>query len=135
MAIKNNRTCWCCRDKYTFCPSCSNADALKEAWYAEFCSEDCKTIWQTAVNYNLNKITKSEAKSVISAITLKPVEQYAKCIQRDFSVILAEDPKPKRGKRSKMPILDEVIPDIAVEDVQDAISDCEIHEVIFKENE
>lgn len=137
MAIKDNRTCWCCKSKYTFCPSCSKADALKEPWYAEFCSEDCKDLWQTAVKYNLNQITKSEAKSIISAMTLKPIEQYANCIQRDLNVILAEEPKPKRGKRAQMPIFEEVISEAVIEEVQEAIADYEVHHEVVKtiENE
>jgi hypothetical protein len=57
----------------------------------------------------MGKLTKSEAKSIISALSLKPIDAYAKCVQRDLGVILAEEPKPKRGKRAEIKtIIDEV---------------------------
>jgi hypothetical protein len=65
------------------------------------------TIWTTATKYNLNKLTKSEAKSIISALNLKPTEQYVQCVQRDLGVILKEEPKLKRNKRAVLPVLDE----------------------------
>ena len=121
MAAKN-RKCLCCSTKFSFCPDCSRADALLPACRSEFCSEDCMTIWKTATKFNLNKLTKAEAKSIISALPLKPIEQYAACVQRDLGVILAEEPKPKRNRKVFIPVIDEVV-------------DIPSHEVVTKENE
>lgn len=106
MAMKN-KTCLCDNVKYSYCPDCNGADRLAPSWKSEFCSEDCMTLWTTCTKFNLGKLTKPEAKSIISALTLKPVEQYAKCVQRDLNTILAEEPKPKRGKRATLPVFDE----------------------------
>ena len=95
---RKNKTCLCCSTKYSHCPDCSKVDAMKPSWASEFCSEDCKEIWTTAVKFNLGDITKSEAKSIISVLNLKPTEQYVQCVQRDLATILAEEPKPQRGK-------------------------------------
>ena len=57
----------------------------------------------------MNRLTKAEAKAIISALTLKPADQYVACIQRDLKNIMAEEPKPRRGKRALMPIIDEAI--------------------------
>lgn len=104
-----NKTCLCCHSRFRYCPDCSVIDRLKPSWASEFCSEDCMQIWTTATKYNLGKLTKPEAKSIISALTLKPIEQYARCVQRDLGVILTEEPKPKRGKRAEIKtIIDEV---------------------------
>jgi hypothetical protein len=108
------------------------------------------TIWKTAVKYNLNKISKAEAKLIIENITLKPVEQYSKCVQRDLGVILAKEQKPKRGKRAELPVLDdassittvelidivakELHKDEAVVETEPAISN-EAHEVVNKTEE
>ena len=108
MAIKN-KTCLCCSAKFSYCPDCSKADALKPSWSSEFCSEDCMTIWRTAIKYNMSKITKTEAKAIIENIVLKPIEQYKTCVQRDLGAILAKDPKPKRGKRAETHVFDEAI--------------------------
>lgn len=109
MAIKNNKKCLACGTVYTFCPDCSNADRLAPAWKAEFCCEDCKTLWSTATRFNMNKLTKAEAKAIISALELKPAEQYVACIQRDLKNIMVEEPKPKRGKKAAIAIIDETI--------------------------
>jgi hypothetical protein len=93
------------------------------------------TIWTTATKFNLSKITKSEAKSIISKLTLKPTEQYVKCVQRDLGTILAEEPKPKRGKRIEIKPIDEAIPETAIETVKDTILNEESHEVVNKTEE
>ena len=108
MAIKT-RKCLSCGTKYDFCPDCRGADRLAPAWRSEFCCEDCKTLWSTATKFNMNRLTKAEAKAIISALTLKPADQYVACIQRDLKNIMAEEPKPRRGKRALMPIIDEAI--------------------------
>lgn len=106
---KLNRKCLCCSTRYSYCPSCSRADALLPTWHAEFCSEECMTLWQTATKYNMNKLTKSEAKDIISNLQLKPVSEYVTCVQRDLENILKEEPKPKRGKRIEVQPIDEFV--------------------------
>ena len=105
-----NKKCFCCSTRYSYCPNCSKADQLAPSWKATFCSEDCMTIWTTATKFNLGKLTKPEAKEIISALNLKPTSEYAPCVQRDLAVILKEDPKPKRSKRVAAQPIDEVIP-------------------------
>lgn len=39
----NNRTCFLCGKKYSYCPTCSK-DKLKPTWYAMFCSEECHDV-------------------------------------------------------------------------------------------
>ena len=116
-----NRTCLCCGEHFRYCPSCSRADALKEPWHAEFCSETCKDLWYTATRYNMQKLTKQEAQDIIKSLPLKPASEYVACVQRDLGVILKEDPKPKRGKR----IMVQPIDDAALIE----------HEVVNQENE
>lgn len=132
MAIKN-RTCLACGTKYSFCPDCNGADKIAPTWKSDFCSETCMTLWTTCTKFNLNKLTKPEAKSIISALTLKPIDQYVKCVQRDLGVILKEEPKPKskRAKRSELPVIDEAIP----EEQKVEVIDENIHEVIKTEEE
>jgi hypothetical protein len=92
-------------------------------------------IWTTATKYNLNKITKSEAKSIISKLTLKPTAQYVACVQRDLKTILAEEPKPKRAKRVDIKPIDEAIPETVIETVESAALNEESHEVVDKTKE
>jgi hypothetical protein len=91
------------------------------------------TLWTTATKFNLGKLTKPEAKSIISELSLKPIDAYAKCVQRDLITILTDEPKPKRGKRAEMKIIiDEVAqPTIPVEVAPIDVSVEEtIHEVV-----
>ena len=104
-----NKKCLACQKSFSYCPDCSKVDALAPSWRAEFCCEDCKTLWSTATKFNMNKLTKAEAKAIISALELKPADQYVACIQRDLKNIMVEEPKPKRGKRAAMLVIDEAI--------------------------
>lgn len=141
MAMKT-RKCLSCGTKYNFCPDCSGADRLAPSWKAEFCCEDCKTLWSTATKFNMNKLTKAEAKAIISALKLKPADQYAACLQRDLKNIMPEEPKPKRGKRATLAVFDEAIqPEIKEEiklpeeEVAPVEEIPEVHEVVIKTEE
>lgn len=87
------------------------------------------TIWTTCTRYNMGRLTKAEAKSIISELSLKPISEYAACVQRDLGVILKEDPKPKRSKRTEIKPVDEVA-DITPTFIEDATC-----EVVNQENE
>lgn len=128
----SNKTCLACKTKYSYCPSCSRLDSLKPTWYNEFCSEPCMTLWTTATKYNMNMLTKSEAKSIISSLDIKPIDVYVECVKRDYSKIMAEEKKPKRGKRIEIKPIDEVI-DIEQEIVESVL--VELHEVVLEEKE
>ena len=127
--MANTSKCFCCSTRYSYCPNCSGADRLKESWYATFCSEDCMTIWTTCTKFNMGRLTKSEAKEIISALTLKPTSEYAPCVQRDLGVIMKEDSKPKRSRRAEIKPVDEVV-DITPTFIEDATC-----EVVNQENE
>lgn len=105
--MANNRKCLTCSTEYSYCPNCSRADALKPYWYAEFCSDTCKNLWTTCVRYNLKKLTKQEAQEIIKSLPLKPNAEYVACVQRDLDIILKEEPKPKRTKRTMAQPVDE----------------------------
>ena len=134
MAMQNKK-CLCDGTSYTFCPDCSGVDRLAPSWKSEFCCEDCMIIWTTATKYNMNKISKSEAKAIISELNLKPIDQYVACVQRDLKVILAEDKKPKRQKKHEEKIT--IAKDCIAENDNIVVTTEEIktHEVVNKEEE
>ncbi len=113
------RKCTACGTKYSYCPECSRLDALKPTWYGEFCSEPCKDLWLTLTRFGMNRLTKSEAKSVILGLDLKPIDSYVSCVQRDYAKIMAENKKPKRGKRIEIQPVDDAtdIPKEVVESI------------------
>ena len=124
-----NRKCSTCGKEYSYCPDCSGPDRLKPSYFAEFCCEDCMTIWTTATKYNMNKLTKSEAKEIISKLTLKPTEEYVACVQRDLKVILAEEPKSKRSKKAVPVAIEESISIPVVADITEVTEDAVVVEV------
>lgn len=120
MAIKE-RKCLSCATTYKYCPSCSRVDALKPAWASQFCSESCATLWTILTKFGMNRITKPEAKSIISELDLKPIESYVSFIQRDYDKVMAEEKKPKRGKRAEMKIIVDEAVDLEPEVIESIV--------------
>lgn len=106
---KPNRTCIACQTKYNYCPDCSRADALKPAWFSEFCSLSCKDLWLTLTKYNMSMLSKDEARAIILNLDLKPIDTYVECVKRDYNKVMLEEKKPKRNKRIEIKPIDEVV--------------------------
>jgi hypothetical protein len=96
---KKNRTCVCCGTQFSYCPTCGG-DKLKPGWSSQFCTEDCQELWSTATKFNLDMISKEEAKETILCLDLKPHTEYVECVQRDLKNILEED-KPEEAAPPK----------------------------------
>ena len=86
---RRDRQCLCCQIKYKYCSTCS-ADQAKPTWMTEFCSEPCKELFATATKYNMEMLTKSEAKEIIQGLELKEKSEYADFIQKDIENINAK---------------------------------------------
>lgn len=111
-----NRICYLCGDKYEYCPDCANH---KNAPYymQTFCSESCKTVFDTCTKFNMQKLTKEEAAATLAQCDLSRLESFKECAKRDIAVITAPLPKPKR-RYAPSKIVEEVIED-AKEDQHD----------------
>lgn len=83
------KNCSCCGTKYEFCPTCGNGKFLP-SWMTEFCSESCKSLWETATKFNLGIITKEVAQKELASLDLKPVETYTEMLQKDINNITAK---------------------------------------------
>lgn len=151
MALKT-RKCLSCETSYEYCPDCSRADKLAPAWKAQFCSESCMTLWKTLTKFGMNLITKSEAKSIIAELDLKPIKYYVECVQRDYAKVMEPEKKPKRGKRAEMQIVIDDAMDVEPEVVKSIVEKLTeikseqpievaepvveaVHEVVKQENE
>lgn len=122
---RRNRECYLCGQDYLYCPTCSQ-DRMKPSWMAEFHSENCKNIFDIATRYNLQLLTKEEAKAAMEWCDLSNKESFKSYVQKDLENIFAEEPK-KRGKRAEALIIDEIIVE------QELVE--ESHEVVTIENE
>ena len=96
-----NRTCICCSARYSYCPDCGGADHLKPYWYSEFCSEECKDIWDIATRYNMQLMSKQEAKSALGKYDLSDTSKYVECVQRDITNIFADEKPVSKAKKAK----------------------------------
>ena len=134
MAIRE-RKCLSCSTLYKYCPECSRVDALKPAWASQFCSETCMTLWSTLTKFGMNRLTKSETKSIISELDLKPIDTYVACVQRDYAKVMAEEKKSRRAHRKVEPIIEEVQSEQPIEVAMPAVIEPTEHEVVNKENE
>lgn len=134
MAIKK-RQCLACQTRYDYCPDCSRSDKLAPAWKAQFCSESCATLWTTLTKFGMSMLSKSEAKEIVASLDLKPIDIYVDCVKRDYAKLMAEEKKPKRGKRIEIKPIDEVM-DVEPEIVNSVIKSIveESHEVVLQEN-
>lgn len=126
-----NRKCLACSTSYSYCPDCSRADKLAPTWKAQFCSEDCMSLWMTLTRYNMSRLTKSEAKEIISALTLKPIDVYASCVQRDYAKVF--EPAKKSRKIKKLEPIVEVETEPVMAIIEQPVEDVAVHEVILKE--
>lgn len=122
-----NRKCLCCSDRYSYCPDCSRADKLAPTWKAQFCSEECMTLWMTLTRYNMGKHSKSEAKEIISVLYLKPIDAYVDCVKRDYAKVMVEEKKSRKIKKVEPIVEIEPMPVVA------QVEESTVHEVILKE--
>ena len=119
---RRSRECYLCGAKYEYCPTCTQ-DKMKPTWMAEFHSENCKTIFEICTRFNMKLITKTEAKAALKECDLSNKANFKECVKRDLSVILKEDPKPKRTKKPESIVL------------EPAVEETELHEVVINKEE
>lgn len=84
------RECYLCGEKYGYCPSCSQ-DKYKPAWMATFHSENCKNIFDIATRFNMQLLTKEEAKAVMEQCDLSNKSNFKSYVQRDLENIFKDD--------------------------------------------
>ena len=118
---RRTRECLLCGTKYEYCHTCSQ-DKIKPTWMAEFHDENCKNIFDICTRFNMELMTKDEAKKALSVCDLSKKEAFKSYVQRDLSVIFTEEPK---AKRNKTPVKQEEL----------TVEATEAHEVVNKTEE
>lgn len=93
-----NRKCKVCGKEFYFCPNCGNVK--KPKWHANYCSENCKAIFDVAVSFNLGNITKEEASSILKGCEIK-LSDYPEEIQDAIRKIQKKDSFIKRDSEPK----------------------------------
>lgn len=87
---RRSRECYLCGSQYKFCGSCTN-DRMKPTWMSEFHEENCKNIFDICTRYNLQLMSKAEAKAALLKCDLSNKENFKDYVQRDIANIFDED--------------------------------------------
>ena len=101
------RICVCCGKEYTYCPHCKE-DKEKPTWMFAYDTLECKEIFDALSHYNTNRLTKEEAKDIISKNTDKN-KVFIDYIQKQIDDLFKEEPVkavPKSKTRSKKIVTD-----------------------------
>ena len=85
---KTNRICLTCNTKYSYCPNCNKKDPT---WMAEFHDENCKSIFDICTRFNMQLLSKDEAKAALENCNLSNKANFKSYVQRDLKNIFAED--------------------------------------------
>ena len=88
---KRRRSCYLCGTDYQYCPTCSQ-DRMKPTWMAEFHEENCVKIFEVCTRFNMQKMSKEEAKNALSSCDLSNKANFKSYVQRDLDVIFEEEP-------------------------------------------
>lgn len=86
----HNRKCLVCGKEYSYCMYCEK-DKNKPTWMNSYDSENCRTIFETLVDYNLKNISADQAKKIFYECDMNiPFHQKHK---KEIDTIYAEAKK------------------------------------------
>ena len=84
---KPNCKCLACGKEYYFCLKCNQSTHAEPLWKVDYCSEDCKKVFEAVSSFNCGSITKEEAAEAIADVNvseLRPnIKEIVKTIQKD----------------------------------------------------
>jgi hypothetical protein len=88
---RRNRECYLCGKGYQYCSTCSQ-DKMKPVWMSEFHSENCKNIFDICTRFNMNLMSKAEARNALNACDTSNKSNFKSYVQHDLDVIFEEEP-------------------------------------------
>lgn len=81
---ENNRICKVCGKEYKFCPTCKDG-RFKPSWYKTFDCEQCKLIFDTAVQVTCGHISALNAQKILKKCNLN--QKFDKDLQKVVDTI------------------------------------------------
>lgn len=109
-----NRTCILCGKNYRFCNDCSDYEHI-EPWHNIYCSENCRTIFETCVDFVQKHMGKDEAREKILSCDLSNIKDFKPSFIEAINEILdktdpvveqpkvEEEPKPEEKPKFEQP--------------------------------
>ena len=73
--MAKERRCICCNKAYKYCGQCKEYSNLP-AWMNEFCSEECKELFNIMSVYNMGYADKSQIEKVIKKYNITDYSKY-----------------------------------------------------------
>lgn len=97
---KNNVKCIICGKEYHYCHTCK--DKNDPSWKMSFCSDNCRRIYNTAVAFNMQKITKEQALQELNNEDLSKINNFTDATKRIINKIKHIDKKEENTMTIKM---------------------------------
>ena len=93
-----NRKCILCGTTYKYCSTCREY-ADQPVWKNVYCCENCRTIFNTLVEYKSDAISKEDAANILKSCDLTKKDSFRTDLRVIVEEILAEEsteqPKPE----------------------------------------
>ena len=101
--MKYERKCKVCGTSYEYCPRCKQYESSPR-WKMNFCSEDCKNIFDIIDKFVFNHISAEDAKHKLmnSKVVVENNE-----IKKVVNLIMATEEKEEKRKKKKEEIVNE----------------------------
>ena len=104
--MAHERKCIICGKEYQYCHKCKQYASLPR-WYSEFCSENCKNVYDATNKFSFGHIDAKEAKQAIGNLTGKDVVtayiaeiidtiNATTVVEEKVESVVVEEEKPKK---------------------------------------
>ena len=93
-----NSTCIICGQKYHLCIACERTKATWKQWKIITDSENCYEIYNIVNDYNFNKISKDEAKTLLEECDLTGLETFRENVKNTINEIIGAKNVSKSAK-------------------------------------
>ena len=96
--MAHERKCIVCETSYSYCPRCRQY-ASSPQWKINFCSEECKEVYDTVDKFVFKHISADDAKKILSnsKVNIKNNE-----IKKTIDSILASEDKKNKKKNNEI---------------------------------
>lgn len=96
-----NATCIICGKKYHLCIACERTKSTWRNWKIIADSENCYEVYKIVNDYNFNKISKDEAKSLLEKCDLAELETFKDNVKNVIKEIMETKSVSKTVKATK----------------------------------
>ena len=107
MLKRNNKTCLCCGEKYTFCTSCDQYD-FEPRWKAIFHNKNCKDIFNILTEYNAGNIDRATAVDSLKQCDLSAKDSFVENIKQEINELFESKEKTTLEKSERKSVTKEL---------------------------